>query len=101
MVGQAALLVMLVDQPGVGTAVLRRLVRRHAPGRITRAAWSGAAGHPLMLPLADAAQAAANSTGDRGARDWVASHSDRVDLVECSDLGRGADIDTEDDLYGW
>lgn len=97
---QTAVLVMLVDQPGVGAAVLRRLVDRHVPGRVTRAAWAGAPGHPLVMPLADAVRAAALSTGDRGARDWLRSHPDRIDPVECSDLGHGADIDTEDDLRG-
>ena len=42
---------------------------------------------------------AASATGDAGARTYLAAHRELVDLVDCSDLDSGADIDTVADLH--
>ncbi|EMY32227.1 molybdenum cofactor cytidylyltransferase [Arthrobacter crystallopoietes BAB-32] len=55
-------------------------------------------GHPLVFDGAHAAAAAALAAGDAGARTYLAEHPELVDLVDCSDLGSAADVDTPADL---
>jgi len=99
-----AVLVALVDQPGVSAALVRRLLEQHRPGRITAAGFRAADGpsllraHPLVFDAAHAASAAGLATGDAGARAYLSQHPELIDLVDCSDLGSAADIDTEADL---
>lgn len=93
--------VLLVDQPGVGEPVVSRLLAAHRPGRATRASWHGVAGTPVVFDTADLIAAAALAQGDSGARSWMSRHPHLVDRVECADIGSGADVDTADDLAAW
>lgn len=93
--------VMLVDQPGVGSQVLARLVSHFDADRVVRAAWRGQPGHPVAMSVQNARGAAAESTGDEAARSWMRSHRHQIDHVECADLGEGTDIDTAEDLAHW
>ncbi|MCC3268281.1 nucleotidyltransferase family protein [Arthrobacter gengyunqii] len=100
----AALLVALVDQPGLSAAVVSRLIRRHQPGRITAAGYRQAGstavrrGHPLIFTRDLAAAAAAQAKGDAGAREFLRANASLVDVVDCSDLADGQDLDTAADL---
>jgi len=94
-------IVLLVDQPGVGEPVIRRLLAAHRPGRATRAAWSGRPGNPVVFDTDDLIAAAALARGDSGARVWLAQHPHLVDDVECGDVGSGADVDEPADLAAW
>jgi molybdenum cofactor cytidylyltransferase len=96
----AALVVALVDLPGLGSAVVRRLLE--APGVplagtagagvLARATYRGRPGHPVLLGRAHWAGAAAAATGDRGAGSYLAAAG--ALLVEASDLTDGRDVDT-------
>jgi CTP:molybdopterin cytidylyltransferase MocA len=88
-----AALVSLVDLPDVDAAVVGRLVGS-AGGRddLARASYDGVAGHPVLLGRDHWAGVVATATGDRGARDYLASHDTR--LVECGDLATGVDVDS-------
>jgi len=96
-----AVIVLLVDQPGVDAHVMRRLFAAHVPGRVTRARWNGAPGNPVVFDIGDLCSAAAFAEGDVAARTWIARNRHRVDDVECGDLGRGDDIDEPGDLASW
>ncbi len=91
-----AALVMLVDTPGVGPEVVSRLMAKAAPDALARASYDGIPGHPVLLgrqhwePVCDSAY------GDQGARVYLSGRD--VEMVECSDIGWGDDIDTEADL---
>ncbi|MDQ4215295.1 nucleotidyltransferase family protein [Microbacterium sp. ASV81] len=100
-VSPEAVIVLLVDQPGVGSAVIRELFRAHVPGRVTRAVWAGVPGNPILFDTGHLLSAAARAEGDAGARAWIRMHPDLVDDVECGNLGRGDDIDTPEDLLAW
>lgn len=89
---------MLVDQPGVGADVLTRLNSLFDPSRVVRAAWSGAPGHPVVMSLRHAQDAAAGASGDEAGRTWMRDHRHLIDAVECAHLGSGSDIDTPADL---
>lgn len=85
-------LVSLVDLPDVDAAVVARLVAAATgPDVLARAAYDGVPGHPVLLGRDHWAGVVETSTGDRGARDYLASHA--VALVECGDLATGADVD--------
>ncbi|GAA3706868.1 nucleotidyltransferase family protein [Zhihengliuella alba] len=97
-------LVALVDQPGVGAAIVERLLGAHRPGRVTAAGYRGRdgelrRGHPLVLDASLKRAAAESATGDAGARDFLRAHPELIDVVDCSDLGSDDDVDTAEDLH--
>lgn len=88
-----AALVSLVDLPDVDAAVVDRLrAVATGPDVLARAAYDGVPGHPVLIGRDHWDGVIASATGDRGARDFLASHE--VALVECGDLATGADVDT-------
>ena len=90
-----AAMVSLVDLPDVHADVVRRVVAAGAasgPAVLARAAYDGTPGHPVLIGRDHWAGVVASATGDRGARDYLASRE--VRLVECGDLATGVDRDT-------
>ncbi|RYB93397.1 nucleotidyltransferase family protein [Nocardioides oleivorans] len=88
-----AVVVTLVDLPDVDAAVVARLAGRvSGPGDLLRASYDGVPGHPVVLGRDHWAGVVEVATGDRGARDYLATRD--VALVECGDLATGADVDT-------
>jgi CTP:molybdopterin cytidylyltransferase MocA len=94
----ASVAVLLVDLPDVGADVVRRVVLAAGSPRagLARAAYEGIPGHPVVIGRDHWAEVTAVARGDRGARDYLASHSH--ELVECGDLATGRDVDTPADL---
>ncbi|MGH3498551.1 MAG: nucleotidyltransferase family protein [Nocardioidaceae bacterium] len=90
--GADAALVHLVDVPDVGAEVVRRVGGHAAAGTLARAVYSGRPGHPVLLGREHWAQVVASSRGDQGARAYLAARD--VELVDCSDLATGADVDS-------
>lgn len=87
-----AALVSLVDLPDVDAAVVARLATAvDGPDVLARAAYDGVPGHPVLIGRDHWAGVVATATGDRGARDFLATHE--VALVECGDLATGVDVD--------
>lgn len=85
-------LVSLVDLPDVDAAVVARLVASSlGAADLARAAYDGVPGHPVLIGRDHWAGVVATAEGDRGARDYLASHE--VALVECGDLATGVDVD--------
>ncbi|MGO4384034.1 nicotine blue oxidoreductase [Specibacter sp. RAF43] len=102
------ILVALVDQPGITAALVARLLAAHRPGRITAAGYAGSGtgpgaglrrGHPIVFSASLAAEAAASAGGDSAARAFLRAHPGLLDVVDCSDLSDGADVDTAEDLH--
>lgn len=91
--GAEAVLVSLVDLPDVGPDVVRRVAGAGTgSGALARAAYAGEPGHPVLIGRDHWAGVAAGAVGDRGARDYLATHP--VLVVECGDLATGRDRDT-------
>jgi CTP:molybdopterin cytidylyltransferase MocA len=100
--GPAAAVVGLVDTPGVTAGVVARLVAvaaAHGPATLARAAFDGAAGHPVVLGREHWDGVRATAAGDAGARGYLRGRTD-VLLVECADVGHGDDVDTPRDAAG-
>lgn len=106
---QDHVLVALVDQPGLTPETVSRLLKAHRPGRVTAAAYRRhpnserpgdlRRGHPLLLDATLRAEAAASATGDAGARLFLQAHPELIDLVDCSDLSGGEDLDRPGQLH--
>ncbi|MFC9854567.1 NTP transferase domain-containing protein [Streptomyces prasinus] len=112
-----AVLVLLVDQPGIGPQAVARVLAAYAAretgyprdarsaregqearNSLVSATYAGIRGHPVLFGAAHWAGVAAAATGDRGARAYLEEHADAVALVECGDVAEAYDIDTEEDL---
>ena len=97
-----AAVVTLVDLPDVGSDVVVRLVAASsangpsARSALVRAAYGGRPGHPVVLGRDHWSGIREMAEGDRGARDYLATHPHRT--VECGDLATGRDVDTPQDL---
>ncbi|GHB17435.1 4-diphosphocytidyl-2C-methyl-D-erythritol synthase [Streptomyces viridiviolaceus] len=97
--GARAALVSLVDQPGIGPeAVARVRAGYRDETSLVAAAYEGVRGHPVLFGAAHWAGVAATATGDRGARAYLKEHEAGITLIECGDVARPYDIDTEADL---
>jgi len=98
------IMVALVDQPGLTPTAVSRLLGSHRPGRVTAAAYPDESGrlkrrHPVIIDVGLRSQAAEAANGDTGARSFLKAHPGLVDLVDCSDLCSGEDLDTKDQLH--
>lgn len=93
----AAAMIHLVDLPGVGADVVRRLRAQAAPGVLARARYGAHRyGHPVLIGREHWAGVADAASGDTGARTYFATHD--VATVDCGDLADGADVDRAGDL---
>jgi CTP:molybdopterin cytidylyltransferase MocA len=89
-----AVLVSLVDLPGLPAAVGRRVVERagHEPRAVlARAVFGGRPGHPVLIGREHWTAVAASVSGDAGAGAYLSQHG--AQEVECSDLSDGRDQD--------
>lgn len=103
-----AVVIGLVDQPGIGADVVSRVREAAAgaggPGGVTlanelvAAAYDGRRGHPVLFGRAHWSGVAGSARGDQGARDYLSAHERELVLVECGDLADPADIDIPADL---
>jgi len=92
-----AVLVSLVDQPGIGPEAVRRVLGAYeGVDTLASAAYDGVRGHPVLFGAAHWAGIAKAATGDQGARGYLKAHE--VRLVECGDVAEAYDIDVEADL---
>ncbi|MCG7210260.1 nucleotidyltransferase family protein [Streptomyces arenae] len=97
--GVRAVLVALVDQPGIGAAAVARVAAGFRDeSSLVSAAYAGVRGHPVLFGAGHWAGIAASATGDRGARAYLKAHEAAIALVECGDVAAPYDIDTEADL---
>jgi nicotine blue oxidoreductase len=93
-----AVLVHLVDLPGVTAAAVARLVAAASgPDTLLRAAYDGRPAHPVLLGRAHWAGVHEAAEGDAGARGYLGGRAGVV-LVECGDVAAPEDVDTPEQL---
>jgi CTP:molybdopterin cytidylyltransferase MocA len=98
-VTEDAVVIMVVDTPGIGAEVVRRLVDAHVAGATAAVAtYGGAPRNPVLLARQHFPDVSALAVGDVGARAFLASRPDVVTQVECSDVADPSDIDNPDDM---
>ncbi len=88
-----AVIIMLVDTPGITAAAVRRVIRSAGPDALATATYHGEPGHPVLLGRAHWAGVAAYALGDVGARSYLSAHADRVTRIPCEDIADGRDMD--------
>ncbi len=86
--------IMPVDTPDVGAAVVARVVEAalHAPSGLARAVFAGRPGHPVVIGHSHWAGVVAAATADQGAAAYISARDDMV-CVTCDDLATGIDHD--------
>jgi CTP:molybdopterin cytidylyltransferase MocA len=95
----SAVLVQLVDTPGVRATAVRRLLAAHDAGAgLAVAMYAGERGHPVLIGRAHWAAVAESAVGDQGARAYLAAHPEAVLEVACD--GDSRDADTRGELAG-
>jgi len=95
----AAVVIALVDQPLIGPESVRRLIAAFLVGaEVAVACYEGKPRNPVLITRAHWAEAAALAEGDVGARAFLRAHPELITAVECGDIGRSDDLDTEQDL---
>ncbi|WP_433308108.1 nucleotidyltransferase family protein [Micromonospora sp. CA-269861] len=94
-----AAVVVLVDQPLLSPAAVRRVRAAYAAGAVVAVAtYAGRPGHPILLGRQTWPLLKGYAVGDRGARDLLRDRPDLVVEVPCDDLGSPVDLDTPADL---
>ncbi|MEU6082717.1 nucleotidyltransferase family protein [Streptomyces sp. NPDC047108] len=97
--GARAVVVALVDQPGIGADAVRRVRDAYAsPSSLASAAYGGRRGHPVLLGADHWPGVTEAATGDRGARAYLRRREAEIEIVDCSDVATPDDIDTPEDL---
>ena len=97
--GHATVALTAVDFPGITAELGHTVLSEHEPGTVTLPVFGDRPGHPVVFDRSDAVAAAAQATGDEGARSFLARNRDRVRRLDCSSLADAADIDTPEDLH--
>ena len=96
-------MILPADMPDLTTDDLRGMIRRQAetPDRILRAtAADGRPGHPVIFP-SDLFGDLARLAGDRGARDVIAAHRDRLQFLPLHGEAALCDLDTPEQWARW
>lgn len=88
--GSERVIVTLGDVPSITPDLIRRFLQA-PPG--TRASYGGKPGHPVVLG-AEQLERLRTLAGDQGARSLLGDQQ----LLECSDLCSGRDVDTKEDM---
>lgn len=101
--GARAVLVTLVDQPGIGAPAVERVraacgAAGNPAGSLVTASYGAERGHPVLFGADRWAEVAASAEGDRGARAYLRAHQAEITRVDCADIARVDDIDTPEDL---
>lgn len=86
-----AVLVTLVDLPGLTTEAVRRIIATDA--ELVAAAYDGERGHPVLFARRHWSGVIERAHGDVGARDYLLEHRDELHIVEVGDIATGEDMD--------
>src|SRR4051812_1331765 len=88
-----AVVVLLVDMPGVTADAVKRVGRHAAPDALVMGGYGDRRGHPVVLGREHWTAVAASATGDRGARDYLRAHPDRLRVEPVGDVADDFDLD--------
>lgn len=93
--GADAVLVALVDQPGLRPGTVRRLIREHRrdPAKILVASYRGRSGHPVLFPRRFFRELL-NAPPSVGARSVVQNHLEDRRIIPTTDPAVVRDVDT-------
>jgi len=91
--------VVLGDQPLVGSKAVKRLVEAHKGGAaVAVATYGGERRNPALFARGTWPMLEEELSGDEGARRFLRSHPEMVTEVPCDDVADPTDVDTVEDL---
>lgn len=90
----SAVVVMLVDTPGITGDAVRTIGAHAAPGALALATYGDRDGHPVLLGRDHWPGVVELATGDRGARAYLRNNQDTVLRIPCDQIADGTDIDS-------
>lgn len=97
--GTRAAVVLLADQPLVGSGAVERLVVAFEGGaKVAVATYGGKPRNPVLFSREVWPLLLRELSGDEGARRFISGHPELVEYVPCDGVGDPADVDTRDDL---
>ena len=88
-----AVLVLLVDTPGVTAEAVRRVAAKSARDSLATATYGTRRGHPVLLGRDHWSGVALLATADVGARAYLSARSASVQTVPCEDIADDTDMD--------
>jgi nicotine blue oxidoreductase len=88
-----AVVVLLVDTPGVTSAAVRRVAEKDGRDALVTARYGQRRGHPVLLGRDHWAGVATLATADVGARAYLTARSASVQTVPCEDISDDTDMD--------
>lgn len=88
-----AVLVLLVDTPGVTPEAVRRVAEKDGRDSLVAATYGNRRGHPVLLGRDHWSGVALLASADVGARAYLSARSASVQTVPCDDIADDTDID--------
>jgi nicotine blue oxidoreductase len=88
-----AVVVLLVDTPGVTADAVRRIAANEGRDRLVVATYGNRRGHPVLLGRDHWSGIALLATADIGARAYLSAHAGQVQTVPCDDISDDTDMD--------
>jgi CTP:molybdopterin cytidylyltransferase MocA len=88
-----AVVVLLVDMPGVTSEAVRRIAAFASPEALVMGGYGDRRGHPVLLGRSHWKGVAAAATGDKGARDYLRAAGALVQVVPVDDVADDQDLD--------
>jgi CTP:molybdopterin cytidylyltransferase MocA len=96
-----AVVVLLVDMPGITAEAVRRVAALPYPQALVCAAYGGRRGHPMLLGRAHWSGITTLAKVDVGARPYLMARASQVQDVACDGIASDADIDTAEAAEAW
>jgi CTP:molybdopterin cytidylyltransferase MocA len=88
-----AVVVLLVDTPGVTAAAVRRIAEKAGRDALVTATYGPRRGHPVLLGRDHWAGVSMLASADVGARAYLAARTDSVITIACEDIADDTDMD--------
>ena len=88
-----AVVVLLVDTPGVTADAVRRVAQKSGRDALAAATYGNRRGHPVLLGRDHWSGIALLATADIGARAYLSARAAEVHTVPCDDISDDTDID--------
>ncbi|WP_067503590.1 NTP transferase domain-containing protein [Actinoplanes sp. TFC3] len=89
----AAAVVLLVDMPGVTPEAVRRIAAEATPDALVMGGYGNRRSHPVLLGRNHWNGVSSTATADRGARDYLRTHADQVQVIPVGDVADDTDLD--------
>src|SRR5262245_53264990 len=88
-----AVVVLLVDTPGVTAEAVRRVTAKAGPDMLVAATYGGRRGHPVLLGRTHWSGVSSLAAADVGARAYLTARASSVVSVACEDIADDTDMD--------